>query len=85
METEIYVFYRVNGSRSNVIGCGATRVPYEEQLRRKQKMVEELLVKARAGLKEWANELGWLAGYAVVANDICIYGMKREECTKGEQ
>jgi hypothetical protein len=39
------------------------RLPYEEQLALKQQKLVDLLVAARAGLKEWANELAWLAGY----------------------
>jgi hypothetical protein len=42
-------------------------LPYEEQLALKQQKLVDLLVAARAGLKEWANELAWLAGYVATA------------------
>lgn len=48
---------------SNVTGLCPHRLPYDQQLAQKQQKVVDLLVAARSGLKEWANELPWLEGY----------------------
>ena len=36
------------------------RMPYEEQLERKQKIAEDFLRTVHKGLKEWKDELRWL-------------------------